>query len=123
MIEGALSEKATDLKEGLKAWLIIWAVFGFVLGVAALLVLALGTWGEQFANVDPGVDGWIMAIGFLGNIGAALVMFYAVCVAGVHLVAGANCLLRIYSNQKRIAAELAQAKHERQSNWQAQLKR
>lgn len=33
MIEGALSEKATDFTAGLKAWLLILMIFGLALGV------------------------------------------------------------------------------------------
>lgn len=123
MIEGALSEKATDVNKAIKAWLFLWVVFGVVLGVTALLVLALGTWGESFASVAPGVDGWIMAVGFIVNICAALAMLCASCLSGIHLVAGTNRLLHIFSNQRRIARDRAKAENERQSNWQAQLKR
>lgn len=123
MIEDALSEEATDLAEGLKAWLILLVLFGFVLGLTVLLGMALDGWGEKFANVASGIDGFVLTLGFVANIAFALVMLVLTCLVLVHLVAGANRLMSIYNRQRNLADKRSKAAYERLQNYQAQQKR
>ncbi|MDC9611780.1 hypothetical protein [Pseudoalteromonas sp. GABNS16H] len=123
MIEGALSEKATDFTAGLKAWLLILMTFGVALGVFIFLGVSLDGWGSKFASVEPGLDGFQMAIVFVVHLGFTFAMFIATCFVGIHLVAGANRLLGIYNQCKANAAKQEADKQERLANWEAQQDR
>lgn len=123
MTEASLSINATDFGKGLKGWFSLLSVFVFVAGVSGLLVFSLGTWGDQFLNVKPGPDSFVMAIGFLANIGLAFTMLYAAFFAGIDLVAGSSRLCEIYSNKKRVAEYKLIIAREKEMNWLAQMRR
>lgn len=123
MIEGALSEKATDFTAGLKAWLLILMIFGLALGVFLFLGVSLDGWGSKFASVEPGLDGFHMAIAFVVHLGLTFAMFIATCFVGIHLVAGANRLFAIYNRNKANAAKRENDEQERTANWKAQQNR
>jgi hypothetical protein len=123
MIEGALSEKATNFTAGLKAWLIILMIFGLALGIFGFLGASLDGWGSKFATVEPGLDGFHLAIAFVVHLGFTFVMFIATCFVGIHLVAGANRLFVIYNQNKANATKHENEEQERLANWRAQQNR
>ncbi|WP_300500485.1 hypothetical protein, partial [Marinobacter sp.] len=122
-IEGALSEKATNFTAGLKAWLIILMIFSLALGIFVFLGASLDGWGNEFASVEPGLDGFRMAIAFVVHLGFTFAMFIATCFVGIHLVAGANRLFVIYNQNKASAAKRENDEQERLANWKAQQNR
>lgn len=120
MIEGALSEKATSFADGLKAWLIILAMFGIAVGILIFLGSFFGEWSSIFASVDPGIDSFQMAIAFVVYIGLTVAIFLGACIAGIHLVAGANQLFVIYNRNRANTARRKRREQERLANWKAQ---
>lgn len=123
MIEGALSEKATNFTAGLKAWLVILAIFALAFGSFVFLGISLDGWGSGLSSVEPSIDSFQMAAAFVVHIGLTLAMFVATCFVGIHLVAGANQLFVIYNQNKANAAKRENEEREKLANWKAQQNR